>query len=105
MCLYEEQTPIDIEIVESALSSVPGDWRRFSLNLEHVLAADPDEMGTVRLSLVNGEQPWPADDGLYGAALKLLRLFHRYGIHWVRARYEIHMIEDGKWKYEIDFQY
>lgn len=104
MCLQEEQTPIDIEIVESALSAIPESWRQFSLDMVHIWAADPDEMGTVRMSLVNGEEPCLPDDGLHEAALKLLRLFHRYGIYWNHARYEISMIEDGKWKYETDFQ-
>lgn len=105
MCLQEEQTPIDIEIVESALSSAPSDWHEFSLNLEYLWPADPDEIGSVRISLLNGEEPCPPDDRLYDAALKLLKLFHRYGIHWIRARYEINMIEEGKWKFETDFHY
>ena len=105
MCLQDEQAPINIEIVESALSSTPGHWDHFSLNLQHVSAANPDELGSVIVSLHNGEEPCPPNDGLFEATLKLLKLFHRYGISWISARYDISMIGDGKWKFETDFQY
>ena len=105
MSLQDEQAPIDQEIVETALSSTPEEWDSFTLRLEYVWADDPDDIGTVSISLHNGEEPCTPEDELYGSTRKLLKLFHRYGVAWISAQYNISMTDEGKWKYVADFQY
>lgn len=105
MTIQDEQAPIFEEIVNLAISSTPEHWDTFTLYLEYVWGDDPEAIGTVQLSLHNGKEPCTPEDNLYDATFKLLKLFHRHGISWIGAQFEIGLNDEGNWKYKAEFQY
>lgn len=108
MALQDEQAPIDIEIVNGAISSSPEYWNDFYLLLEYEWAEDPDDLGNVKLSLQSNEDNpdlVTPGEGLFIAVQKLNKLFYRYGISWIDAKYRIYQDDSEKWNYETDFQY
>lgn len=104
--LQEEQAPIDIEIVNETISCTPDDWKDFTLELEYLWADDPDNLGSVKSSVINsnGDFETPSDE-LFEVIQKINKLFYRYGVAWIGAKYHIYLTEADKWKYEANFQY
>lgn len=108
MSLQDEQAPIDIEIVNGALSSTPEDWNDFYLLLEYDWPEDPDELGGVKLSIQSNEdlpELVTPDNELFDAVQKLNKLFYKYGVSWMGAKYRIYKNDSENWKYEASFQY
>lgn len=104
--LLDEQALIDVDIVNEAIASTSEDWKNFTLNLEYIWADDPDDLGEVKSSLVgeNGDFETPSDE-LFESIQKLNILFHRFGVSWLGASYNIFLSDKNKWKYEAHFQY
>ncbi len=104
--LQEDQAPIDTEIVNEAIASTPEDWNDFTLELEYVWADDPDDLGSVKVSVINtrGDFETPSDE-LFEAIQKINKLFYRYGVAWIGAKYHIYLTDSDEWKFEANFQY
>lgn len=105
MALVDDQAPIDAEIVKCAITSTPEEWNKFVLLLNYSFGDDPDDLGTVTISLQNETEFGSPEVELYEAAQKLNKLYHRYGVAWVSAKYLITLDNDGMWQYEAEFQY
>ena len=105
MNLQDEQAPIDSEIVREAIASTPEHWESFNLKLEYIFDEDPDALGIVKTTLTSDDAFTVPDSDLLVAVQKLNKLFYRYGVVWISAEYNISSTDDGKWKYEADFQY
>lgn len=108
MSIQDEQAPIDIEIVNCAIECTPEEWDDFHLNLEYEYAEDLDSMGNIKHNIIasnsQSEFATPSDE-LFNATNKLNKLFYKYGVEWVNAKYHIYITEEEQWKYEADFQY
>jgi len=104
--LQEEQAAIDVEIVNKTIACTPDNWKDFTLQLEYLSADDPDALGSVKSSIINksGDFETPSDE-LFEEIQKLNKLFYRYGVAWIGAKYHIYLTEADKWKYEANFQY
>lgn len=104
--LQEDQGPIDLEIAEAIVESVPDAWRSAELEAECVTEAGGAESHRITIRNPDGraEVVVPTAEVML-AVRKLARVFAQHGHPWSKARYLLSQDDDGDWDFVARFEY
>jgi hypothetical protein len=103
--LKDEETPIDREIVNELVELTPEWWKAAVLDVSFSEKDGVARYEHVISSPEGQKEPIDPSAELLDATYRLGQVFRRHGRHWRNAGYSIHLQQDGKWKYTVDFGY
>jgi hypothetical protein len=103
--LQQDQQPMDGEIVNSIIASIPVDWTSAVLTLER--SKEAAGVGDFSHILTSGDGRRTAipETSLYDATFRLDEVFRRHGAFLTRAVYRTEERPDGQWKYVANYQH
>lgn len=104
--LQEDQGPIDLEIAEAIVESVPAAWRSAVLVAERTAEAGGAEGHRITIRNPDGRADVvvPTAEVML-AVRKLALVFARHGHPWSKATYALSQSDDGDWDFVARFEY
>lgn len=104
--LQERQAPIDFQIVEELIASLPESWSAAQMEVERREGPDAGEEFEIEISNPDGSGPPVApSDEMYPLIFSLADVFREYGPVWKRVRYVVSMAPDQGWTFKANFSY
>ena len=104
--LQEQQAPIDRLIVNELITATPEWWNSAILEIERI--EEPGGIEKFRQVIISPEKCKDivsSTPELHEAVIRLADVFRDFGEVWSKAIYQVELLPDNSWKYNVRFEY